>query len=1126
MWKFILTLILAVNVSFAQERFSREERQQFLDEIKQEINEGKKLNGGVLTFELIKPDFYEELDHYHSSGKFTREEMLRLKQNFETLAKSNVPKEKVADVFLAAVERDLEEINKRSIPLAKAGELCNELTCAKGLTCAADPVQVAFGNRKAAKAECVRDSECASYSCIDDPEKEGKMICEEVHRCYAPLSLGQSCNENPVCGAGVCLPYDSMTSGIGECRALGNSCKVGSDCCSNSCVSGRCEANYQCKDCLSSGARADKNQKCCEGLYKNEAGVCVPDLPPTVIKEVRLNQTIKSAIVAFASVFINTANADEIYNTVRSDRQKYENFVAKSEEELSNVDPTKVKPKLNFTRKSNFETCEMKFKDDFYNAMVLDGSIDLEIAMLAFDFVITGNADNDYWRTNKNDAQTSLHARLKKIGEDHIALRQKNHKDIEDINKRLTCMCLDVKGYDNIENAEKKAFFKDSCEEYANYENPEASIDDINGDASGIKGKRLLVTWTSQLQGLHVKLAYDNSSSSKQFQSVLDWANGAAKWGETRMKNYDLYAFIIKNPSGSVAALGAFLGALLAAGVLAVLGGFSASTLISTWAAIGIISSAAVTTGGGLWLIASLKGAWITSRPYINDYYHAPRKVSCGKKNTCYQHTRTLMQPYNEVCDIHASANACIKSFLVVNEENGPRYLVDPWIPVGVDKNKILNGQPDYAITLNASFERARSAMRGRAVGGRLNESYLKKQFIDASIVGMYTPMLKDDLEATYVLSASKKDVIKEAAKKFAVEQGVMLEADKENLEAFAEYAYQYHFVWPKKTRPGEISYPTVAMHTYMSYLTNEVSANLSADVADRALNLGNLGAQYAQSYLETLNAFKKDTTSGLNDLQKGKLDDEIAKTQKELDRYAMISSIVADKGLVSELLGLNDSFLDTRAKSLGVSASSLGVNDKNFLRAVGTLRDKRQKQVRALAQYKKEMADNGNSARADRMAAASSRFSSRFGKTNGSSGVGGSSLAGFGSGSDSSSSNSASSGSGSGGFNSGIDQYGLANVGAAGFGATSSPSYGSRGSNSGSGNRGGSDSSLGARSYNAADNARLQDAVDARDKLGKDRYSSTNGNTIFEKITNAYIRNYDKVLIKRSDKDVIEDKK
>ena len=56
-------------------------------------------------------------------------------------------------------------------------------------------------------------------------------------------------------------------------------------------------------------------------------------------------------------------------------------------------------------------------------------------------------------------------------------------------------------------------------------------------------------------------------------------------------------------------------------------------------------------------------------------------------------------------------------------------------------------------------------------------------------------------------------------------------------------------------------------------------------------------------------------------------------------------------------------------------------------------------------------------------------------------------------------------------------------------------------------------------------DARRLAEAIEARNKANKDKYKTNDGQTIFEQVTNAYIRNYDKVLTKKKDKDSQEQK-
>lgn len=1161
MLKSLILFTLVLNIAFAKDRFSDADKKRFLDDVKIEIAEHKVENNGKVDLQIIKPGLYAELEEYLKQEKFTREEMLNIKKDYEVLAKDpSITPDKAEAAFYAFMERELNEINSKALTKVKEGQICNNWSCEEGYKCAPDPVQEAIGKLKKAGASCLESSECVSNECVEATPGSKNKICEDAYRCFRPLGLGEKCMANPVCGQGICLPYSSLTSGIGECSLKGLSCKKNNDCCSNSCNSGQCVDNFICKDCVSNGQKPQRGQKCCEGLYKNDASVCVPDVPPSVIPQVRVTP-IKNFFIALGNVFISevsaqeaaapaaaaapteeeviedkfldvgaTADGKDMKNEIKSNKAKYENFQQKSDVGTA-LDMESKKAVMKFDKRSNFTTCQIEFRDDFYNAMKEDGAFDLEVAMLAFDYVITGDSDNDYW-TVSGQADSSLYSRLKKIGVAHKLVRADTNKKIANINKKLTCMCLDVQGYDKIENADKKKFFAEQCEEYEKYTNPATSIDELNGDASGLKAKRLLVTWTQNLTSFHASLTVDNTAAYNDFLKVSNWINNEAKWSSAKTENIDLFKFNIKGSSTSVAALGALVGALLAAGIIAILGGFATTSILSAWAAAGIITASAATGAGGLWMIASLKGAWITQRPEITDFHVAPRSYSCGKKQTCTEYTRTLVQPYNEVCGIHTSSNACLKTFVVVAEEAQSRYVVDPWIPAGVSKEAILRSQPNYADKMEEGFKRAKAAMisknpgatggGGKKGGGSyVSESYLSEVFVDATLVGKYVPALGSDLEGTYFMNTNKVKLIKDAAKAFAISEGFLLASETANLEAFANYAYEYHFVWPKKSSPGEISYPTAGLSTYMNYMAKNVSGNLSAGLAKTTVGLSNLNEQYVKDYLNTLKLYASKPINQQDAIKSALLSKEIDTVQKQLDSLITMNSLLNNGNLDTQLSSLNSTFVADQSKLAGASGNAnFSSEQSNFLKAVGTLRSTRKTQLKALATYNKAMADNGDKDRAAKMASVSKSFSNKF--TNKSGAIFG--AGGLGS---------SSSGSGSANaINDRSSNSGSVNSGStAAYGSGTGALYGSGGrANSGSGSGSGSDASgTGANAANAnaisEDEKRLADAIDARNQAKKDKYESNEGQSLFEKVTNAYIRNYDKVLSKKKDKDVVEDK-
>lgn len=921
-------------------------------------------------------------------------------------------------------------------------------------------------------------------------------------------------------------------------------------------------------------------------MYQNEKGICVPDVPPSVLPQVK-KTTIKNIFIASLALLINTAQADEAYDTVNADHKTYSNFQATPiQGEIKKV----ATPNLALERKSDFGTCDIKFRDDFQNYMKKEGLLDLEIALLSFDYMMTGDGVDDYWRTSQ-DPKTSMYSRLKVIAQKHEAQRHATNDKIDQINHKLTCMCLDVIGYANIKDEAKKTFFRNECEEYkvalsgsvcyqmvactdsvvgtstcVNGLMPQSCVDGDQGctcaesqiasitneTASGIKGKRLLTMWTKHLADFNQSLTVDNTSTYRQISQISQWASNEAKWNDAEHREYDLFNFNMKNPSGSVAAMGAILGALLAAGVIAVLGGFATTSILTTWGTMGIILVSAASFGTGTWLIASLKGAWISKRPEIMDKYI--RTYGCGKKETCQEWKRTLKQPFNNVCNVHTSANACVRNFVVLQDDVNTSYVVDPWVPVGISKTFLLRDagdSRDYAQKMEDGFQTAKAHMIGKnpgATGGGgkdgnyVSENYMRNLFIDATTLGKYTPQIGTD-DQRFLLTNNVVDQIKAQAIKYAIREkfvqrtaadgggdnrycaldnGVTYcSTDTENLEKFANYTFEYHFLWPKTSRPKEISYPTVGLTTYLDMMTNGVIGSIAVGASRAASTFGNLNAQYMQDYLNNLQLYRDQAINASDVKLKKILNAEIDKTQNMLNQQKLLNAMASNSALDSQLQNLNGNLVSSTANQVGAGDATLDSNQTGFLNALGTLRVARKEQLKKLENYKKAIAASSKTSegaeRAAKVSSAVKNFSSSFTKP-----LSGSKTASiFGSG--------------------GVDGLG------SGKGENKAPTsndwnsgmygnIGNGGISSGNTNNSGSNSSdkksttdadkTKAAGVSDEDARRLSDAIEARDKMSKEKYKSSDEQTIFEKVTNAYIRNYDKVLIKKkSDKDVIEQK-
>ena len=1226
MLKILILLALSLNLAFAKTRFTQDERDKFLADVKQQLEAYKKENKGNIDFEIIKPALYDELDIMYKKEKFTRLELINIKKQYESLSAARNKDSAGAkeQAFYQFLNQKIDEANNNPLEKYKEGQICNNWGCEDGLKCAPVPSQeFASDNKKCSKADCAceNDNECDSRACTYDSDKK-RSTCEMVKICYRPLSMGQSCVTNPVCGEGDCLPFNSKSAGIGECVDIGGKCKGANDCCSESCNKGRCVEAYVCKECVKNGSKPTRGQKCCEGLYQDLNGACVPDVPPVVPNATEYkNPLLKKVFYALVSLAINTSYAQDsstnnyvdTYNHVNSNKDTYENFQAKSLEA-----PAKERKPLDLKleRASDFKTCDIKLRDDFYNYLKKEKLLDLEIALLAFDFMFSGeNGVNDYWKKSSEES-SSIYGRLHTASLEHMKIRKATNENIKNSTHKLTCLCLDAMGYKNIKDENKKKFFETECEEYkvtlagsvcyktgANGSAEscvqgstgctctDSNINAISGcykinagvretctegsagctctdeTASGIKGKRMIVEWTAKLRDFNQTLTVDNTATYRSIKEVSEWS-AATDWNSVQNKTYTLFNFNIKNPQYTAAAMGAIVGALLAAGVIAILGGFAAGTIINAWAAAGIILSSSLTVGTGVWLIASLKGAWISKHPEIHDQF--VRTYGCGKKETCAEYRRELHQPFNQVCGIHASANACIKNFVVYYDGAGnPQYVVDPWVPAGVSASAIMrDAGENYALKLENGFRKAKSTMvnlnpgatggGGKDGGQYVAESYMWKEFIDAKVLGDYTPDISKEA-SRYVLNDKIIEQIKVAAMHFAIDaqfverhvfSGLRGEGDEkycstdpsdgvrycssdtENLEKFADYVYEYHFLYPKTSRPKEISYPTVGLTTYLGLMSDGVTANLAVGASNAAKQFSTLNNGYLKDYLDNLKLFKDNAINAGNSSVLASIDAEMAKVNQELGKNEALKAILDSSDIASKL-GLGSGVASNGGgTSTGKASSTLTSGQESYAKAVNTLRNARKEQLKKLDNYKKAMAKNA--ARAAKMAAASKNFNDSFlkpltGARGSGNGYGGSGVGGRGYGAG---------GAGTGGEASGEskDESAAQNIGAnipalPGADGMYDPNAVGAGSSSKSKSASGSDSSgsggslAGGSGMSDEDARRLAEAIDARDKSGKDKYKTQEGSSIFERVTNAYIRNYDKILDKKkkSDKDVIE---
>ena len=317
MLKILILISLSLNIAFAKSRFTDVEKKKFMDGVQKAISNSKEKNKGKVDLKIIKPIAFDFLQSSVKEKNITPDEMEKIKKRYEDLLKNtNLKPDNTEEMLNKFVKEQLNEVDQAGVEKIKEGKVCNNWKCEDGLQCARALNQGEGQSCKMLNLECKDDKDCCSSSCkLDQASK--KKLCEAVSVCYKPVALGQSCMDNPICAAGTCSLYDSKTLGIGECTDNGASCKQNTECCSNSCSNNKCVMSRVCKDCTSNGKKAEHGKKCCEGLYRNEEGMCIPDLPPVVIPQVRTN-VFNNVFMAIGDFFISSAHADAIADAART----------------------------------------------------------------------------------------------------------------------------------------------------------------------------------------------------------------------------------------------------------------------------------------------------------------------------------------------------------------------------------------------------------------------------------------------------------------------------------------------------------------------------------------------------------------------------------------------------------------------------------------------------------------------------------------------------------------------------------------------------------------------------------------------------------------------------------------
>lgn len=1115
------------------------------------LEQHKKENGGKIDLTIFKPNVMEELYGYYEFEHIDRKELLEIKRQYEILERESkkLSQEEIEKRLVALFEKMMAYVNDSALQCVKEGEQCNSWGCCNDLVCAAVPNRARqdMGQCQRFNQECKADSECCSGVCGEGVE--GKKVCAVVRRCYRPQRVGQSCDKNPTCESGNCEAYNEGTIGIGECKEIKAQCRNNSECCSGKCKAGKCRSHFICKDCVEQGKKPRRGQKCCEGLYKAPGGKCIPVLPPFVKRENHEDNYMKKKIsflgimasfllgeVAHAQVLPNVRNqirTDEntrIKSKINGDEQMVKDQQMKnmsgmskramSNQKISSLDDFKnhEMESYNTRQGTDFNTCFFDLKTDYLINLQKYGAeegnsqnmLGVEMSVLAFEFMTLGSGTQDYWKQNVTGGD-NIYTRARAVAERHRDKRHEIFNELDQWQIQMECLCWDAKGYPNL-SAEVQPRYQEQCpQEYAAYlayreANPNTDDEDYAGDASGVKGKYLITQWTNLNKQFYARMGQNNFTAFTEIYDLASWLEGN-DWGNNEEKTFKIWRFTTRQWRGNPNIAAAVTLALLAAGVVAISGGFATATMASLWLSFGVIAGAGTLGAGGMWLIGAMKGAWESRSPYLQDEHLTTWK--CGKKSYCSDFERSLILPKSKVCaNKFVSSNGCIKNFLVTEVNGEERFLVDPWVPVGVEKNVLIKDTTPLANRMSTAAERALDRLRDRDPNAyRKNyksTSYLKKPLLDSLETGYFSPALRRPYDNYYKLNDQMIKQVKDAAKKYALDEKYLFTEMNEDLDKFADYVFDYHFVWPRLSQKGMIAYPMPGMVAYFNLMAEAM--NIKTDENDETLaGYNQLHTQHLQDYQNTINGFNRNLERGQGSLS----DDQFGINQKNQIEKDLAESVAFTGMVIDGSGGLNSSKANiAQGGNVGSATNSTlgsGSLDPNsdLGKAAARIRKKREimgKQKEKMAAFKKALGEEKANQLIKAKESLKKGFFSPLGGSGGSFAL---SIGGApGTGADGKDKKKASD-----------EKKSSFTASTPSTGRIPKPSYNLSYNTGGSNNSYGSSNSSSPESEKAQE--KIKEAIEFRDQ-NPAAFDKQEGDTLFKIITRTYIRNYDKLLKKR----------
>ena len=457
---------------------------------------------------------------------------------------------------------------------------------------------------------------------------------------------------------------------------------------------------------------------------------------------------------------------------------------------------------------------------------------------------------------------------------------------------QLECLCLYRKGLKNLEE-EKKTRYENMCPAFYEEDKKalESGCDDLAGiDASGLKYKRILAYWAFIHTAIHDTMFMNEEFVFNEKMNFLNWYKGL-DWDAVEEKFLGSgggKAVFSPSPGGQV------------------LYKFTEhkyqkrerspppeDKCIDPWIDEPYKNRFTTVTIGkpeGYFdsiynpIIAGMMGDLIPKKNDeqkshtndVGDWAMCPSPIDDECRRMQCRDVERYIQgiPYNSQCDNPTPAAACIRKWLIMSTEEYSnttqkmekveRFLIDPWIPIGIDESDIIKDDKDYSnegqdnriwkaydnlVKEFYTFPKKTYVLYHEPLGPALPGWFsndlakcgstipcvaalgYKKEAVDGTSILWWPPklypfdpegaasILPDPEEIIKANQFKEGPLVKSAAVSHILDIGLLRRDFTLFLSIYAGHVYDFHYIFPRLAKKEALEYPPVGLGAYLTVL-------------------------------------------------------------------------------------------------------------------------------------------------------------------------------------------------------------------------------------------------------------------------------------------------------------------